>query len=981
MYKKFNIYYFICILTITIVTSLISVSFLKYEAWGNETSASTSSFDFSKPIRVGYYTSFTSFANEIDSINNKGYGVEIFEKIEEVSDLEFEYIPIEGDGIEALQNGDVDLTAFHPKTDERAEKILYSQSQYSKTYVSLMTDDLDMLYADYEAIDGKTVATFEGNIANERFSSMAESLGFSFEYVYGQAHNYTELDTDFVLGYSEHRDIEELNNVLDVGVYNYFLNVTFENKELLDTIDVIFYDIVATEGNFFLELEEKYVAKNLEITHRGLMRSEIETLQSRPLEVGYIADYAPISFMNEDGFPDGSMVHTLNYFAERFDFEVNYHPYSLDDPLSEYSNYDLLLTLYGQDENIWDYYITTESYYVMPLFAQINNDLYENNYEEQQLTESNLKIGTLPYLTVDFTSFDEMYPEATFIFYDDWHQMLDNLAAGELDMLLSTESSLTYAEIYLENTDSVTLSANTEVHMQYLLNDNIADTYLSIINAMLDQISNTEYKTIIEASANDFLPDKELTFLQFAGKYWYYFVFFVFIVMIGFIALYYHDQIKKKEALIQSYNTEPLTGFLAPHTFRDAMANILKDAAPGEYELIVFDIDMFKNINTYFSAEKGTEVILAMADTMKKTFAGTDVKISRRTAEQFLILRRVNEGGTLQEIYEKGFLPNIKKVINDKFEATMSFGNVIIDDPEEKITTIIGHAYAARLAGKKTRKTTFITFDEKMKKEYNNKTSILFRIDEAFDSQEFVVEYQPKIDFATLKVSGAEALVRWKPKAEKMIYPNDFIPIFEDNGTIIHLDLYVLDKVCKYISENNENMDIPRISVNLSSHTILAENIVDKICEITTRYEINPEYIELELTESAVETDTPLFLDVVKQLKETGFSISIDDFGAGVSSLNRLSNIEADILKLDKAFFDFKERDTRNAAVISDVLSMAKHLNMEVVAEGVETATQAQWIKGMGCDYAQGYYFAKPMSETDFRNLLTDKKQFEIDVE
>ncbi len=297
-----------------------------------------------------------------------------------------------------------------------------------------------------------------------------------------------------------------------------------------------------------------------------------------------------------------------------------------------------------------------------------------------------------------------------------------------------------------------------------------------------------------------------------------------------------------------------------------------------------------------------------------------------------------------------------------------------------KITALIGQADNARLEGKSKHKTTFITFDDKMKKQYENKINITFRMEQALKDNEFTVEYQPKIDFNTLKLGGAEALVRWTPKFGEKIFPDEFIPIFEENGFISYLDLFVLKEVCKCIKENCYKMGIPRISVNLSAHTVLSNYIVNNISDTLATYEVDASMIELELTESAVEANTDRFLSTVKKFKELGFSISIDDFGAGVSSLNRLSAVEADILKLDKAFFNLKDQGAKSTVVVADVITMAKHLNMKVVAEGVETAAQAMWLKGIGCDYAQGYYFAKPMSEERFKEVLVSDKEYKISL-
>ncbi len=976
------------IITIIFTLSLFFICYTAYatqnniaqsEEYSEAYNEDTTAFDFSKPIKVGYYSSFTSFANEINSLNNQGYGVEIFNKIEEVSDLEFEYIAIESDGLAALNNGSVDLMAFYPKTEQRAEKALFSQSPFSKTYVSLLSKDMSIMYGDFDALDGKTVATFEGNVANERLSTLSKSLNFSIEYVYGQPHNYTELEADFFLVYSDHKDAQQLNNVLDIGVYNYFLNTTFENKELLDKIEVIFYDIVTTEGNFFLELEEKYLAENVEINHRGLMPYEVEILQQRPLEVGYIADYAPISFTNESGEPDGAMVETLNYFSQRYNFEVNYHPYSINSDPNGRENYDILVTLYGSGNYDFEHFQLTEAYYIMPLYLQVHRDIYEQSSTQWDIFNSHRKVGLLPYQTTDFTTLFEDYPLTEFVYFNDWDTMLNAFAAREIDMFYSTESASTYASIYLKSTDSISLRSNFDVPMQFFINNKISDEYIPIFNVMLDRLHESSYELIIQTNANDFLPEQDMTLLEAFTNYWYLIVIFILAILMFFISYEAKKGREKQKALEIAYTTDSLTGFLTAQKFREVVDEKLTNAKPGEYEIISFDIDMFKTINTHFSAEKGTTIIVAIANALKNAFENTQTIISRRTADQFLIFRRVGIGGTIQQIYKQNILHAIENNINEKYKVSLSFGNVVIDNIEVKCTEIIGQADNARTAGKSTHKTTFITFENKMRKDYENKINITFRMEQALKDREFVVEYQPKIDFNTLRVGGAEALVRWVPKTGKKIYPDEFIPVFEKNGFISYLDLYVLDEVCKYIKQNSNIMDIPRISVNLSAHTVLADNIDTRISDVLTLYKISPDMIELELTESAVEANTEKFLSTVKKFKKLGLAISIDDFGAGVSSLNRLSAVEADILKLDKAFFGLKGQESKSNVVVTDVINMAKHLNMKVVAEGVETSTQAIWLKGIGCDYAQGYYFAKPMSSEDFKQLLIEKKLHVID--
>ncbi len=968
---------FMLILLLPITTVYVTEVDNAAQSEEEPTSNEIREFDFSQPIKVGYYSNLTHLVNDLDSLNNKGYGYEVLQKITEISDLEFEYVEIQGDLIDALNSGVVDIAGLNIKTDERQENLLFSLYPLTKAYSGLVSKNFNISYSDFSQIDGKTVATYPDNYAQNNFDKICDDYGISVEYVYGDMHNYTELEADLYLAYSGNREFTDYNNILNVGINNLYLATSYENSELMDTINDIYYQLIITEGNYFMELEEKYLSENIEINHRGLTIDEIETLRKRPLEVGYITGYSPISYTNDLGEPDGALVNVLNNFSERYGFLINYHPYNLNDPPEENDNFDILLTLYGKDGNDLENYVTTEAFYNIPMYAVVDLDSMGTT-DKTEIMASSPKIGLLPYQVIDFTHFIAAYPDTELIYYTVWHELLDDLITDEIDMLFCTETATTYVELYFDNENIFTIHTDTVAPMKLFINNDIAEEYVPIFNIIIDRYSDTEYAAILETNANKDLPSDETSFLEFLAMNWYYFVLLAFIIIGCFIALYYRGQISKREALLKSYNTDPVTGLMSINKFRATLDDVISKAKPNEYELISFDIDMFKTINTHFSSDRGTTIIKAISNALKIAFEGTNAIISRRMADQFLIFRRINDGDSIRHIYKNSILPAIEDNINTKYKVSLSFGSAIANNVT--VTTLIGQADNARLAGKPTHSTTFITFDDKMRKHYENKVNITFRMEQALKDREFTVEYQPKIDFTTLQLGGAEALVRWTPRLGEKMYPDDFIPIFEANGFISYLDLYVLDKVCKHIKTNCNKIEIPRIAVNLSAHTVLAENIVSRVSDILSIHDISPQRIELELTESAVEANTDKFLATVKQFKKLGFAISIDDFGAGVSSLNRLSAVEADVLKLDKAFFDLKDQGSNSTIVVADVINMAKHLKMKVVAEGVETAAQALWLQSIGCDYAQGYYFAKPMSENDFINLIREKKQYKISL-
>ncbi|HBH0945146.1 TPA: EAL domain-containing protein, partial [Clostridioides difficile] len=215
----------------------------------------------------------------------------------------------------------------------------------------------------------------------------------------------------------------------------------------------------------------------------------------------------------------------------------------------------------------------------------------------------------------------------------------------------------------------------------------------------------------------------------------------------------------------------------------------------------------------------------------------------------------------------------------------------------------------------------------------------------------------------------------WDNPQKGLIPPIEFIPVFERNGFIVNIDFYVFEEVCKKIREwMDEGQKVVPISVNLSRMHFVNSNFIEKFKLIVDKYKIPTRLIELELTETAVLDNIEGLLDTMNNLKEKGFVISMDDFGTGYSSLNLLKELPVDILKLDRAFFTEKDESNNEKIVISNVIKMAKELKMKVISEGVETISQVEFLKQIGCDMVQGYLFSKPMPVKEFEKIAFKKE-------
>lgn len=238
----------------------------------------------------------------------------------------------------------------------------------------------------------------------------------------------------------------------------------------------------------------------------------------------------------------------------------------------------------------------------------------------------------------------------------------------------------------------------------------------------------------------------------------------------------------------------------------------------------------------------------------------------------------------------------------------------------------------------------------------------------AINNNEFLIYLQPKFDTITEKIVGAEALIRRRVK-DKIIMPNEFVPIYEKTGDITKLDMYVLEEVCKLQNKWKKlNFPLIPISLNESRHHLKNKNHLEELKKIINKYKADSNLIELEMTENTVVEDINVAKKAAEDVKKLGFVVSMDDFGTGYSAFNILKDIEIDILKIDKEFFRNLEKNKRAQIIIETIIEMCKKLNIKTVAEGIENKRQLEFLKKIGCDAVQGYYFSKPITIEEFEN-------------
>jgi EAL domain-containing protein (putative c-di-GMP-specific phosphodiesterase class I) len=248
-----------------------------------------------------------------------------------------------------------------------------------------------------------------------------------------------------------------------------------------------------------------------------------------------------------------------------------------------------------------------------------------------------------------------------------------------------------------------------------------------------------------------------------------------------------------------------------------------------------------------------------------------------------------------------------------------------------------------------------------------------YKLRRAIEHKEFVLHYQPKFNLSTGQISGAEALIRWQPSDYETIYPLTFIQVAEETGLIVKIGQWVLNTACKKAKQLQQvtGKAIP-IAINVSPKQFRQPNFVEIVQDALILSDLKPELLELEITENIMIEDTPKFIETLQQLKAIGVKLSLDDFGTGYSSLSYLKDFPIDQLKVDRAFVHAIEEDANNMAILKAIIILGQSLGLRVVAEGVETEFQFDFVKSVGCDEVQGYYFSKPLPEAHFDRLIEE---------
>lgn len=438
----------------------------------------------------------------------------------------------------------------------------------------------------------------------------------------------------------------------------------------------------------------------------------------------------------------------------------------------------------------------------------------------------------------------------------------------------------------------------------------------------------------------------------------------------------YDELNKNRENMKKLAYTDYLTELPNRAAFTEMLDNIMLTIRNEETIAVMdIDIDNFKNINDSLGHSYGDELLIDVTYRLRQALDENDY-LARIGGDEFVIL---TQNLTSTEEYEE----KIKKIKNvfsypfvlftKEYFVTVSIGIAFAPKDGKTSQAIIKNVDSAMYVAKANGKNTYAYFDYSFNQKLTEKIETQSELRKALERDEFVLFYQAQMNLVTKQVVGFEALIRWKHPTKGLMSPDEFIYLAEENGLIIPIGKWVLRTACQQLKQWSEEYPDITMAVNLSARQFKDKDLVKMVCDIVEETGVNPKNLELEITETIALDDIEYTIATIQELNKIGVKFSLDDFGTGYSSMNYLKRLPVSNLKIDKSFLDTVMEDSSDQKIIQTIISLARNLNLHVIAEGVESFDQESFLQQANCDKAQGFLYSKPVPKDMAIQFLRNK--------
>ena len=924
-----------------------------------------------KLVRVGWYD---SSYNRVDSSGRRtGYAYEYQLKLAAYTGWSYEYV--NGSWPELMQmliDGEIDMMSDVSYTSERAELILYPELSMGteEYYLFVAPDDQDISSSDPSTLNGKRVGVNKDSIQETFYIDWARRNGVLAEIVevmYSEEESLHMLETgqlDAYVTVDSFTDPEQAKPVFKLGSSDFYFAVNKDRPDLLAELNAAMSKIQDENRYYNQQMFERYI--NTAGSNAFLTEEEEDWLAAHgAIRVGYQDNY--LAFCAADrqtGQLTGALKDYLNEASNclvnaDLTFEASAYPTVADaiDALKR-----------GEVDCVFPANFTGyegEKRGIVMTLPLMRTDVYALVRQEDlgsfarkehvvvAVNEGNPNYDA--FLADNFSGWRAVY-------YPSTEDCLKAVSNGVADCLLISSYRYNNLARLCEKYGLMTFPAGVGMDYCFAIDKSEPELY-AILSKAIGQIPASMVHTALSVyitedarlSLSDVLKDNLAAVMAIAAA--------VVLVILALLVRSMRTE-KKARLLISATETDGLTGLYNRDYFFQYANRMCREHPDTPMDAIVLNIEQFHMINALNGREFGDQILRVLGNEIRLTAKEAGGIGGRFGADRFDIFCR--SGVNYQEIFDR--LQGKLDILSPNASVRLRMGAASWQEDLEPVQ-LFDQARTACSMARGHYMNHLIVFNESVRRRELLDQRLLNDLRSALDSFEFEVYYQPKynIQFDPPKLVSAEALLRWQHPRLGMIPPDDFIPLFERNGKIGEVDKYVWNQAAKQITRWREQygVTIP-VSVNLSRVDVVDPELESTLDGILRQYQLEHKAFKLEVTETAYTENAEQVVRVVESLRRKGYEVEMDDFGTGYSSLNMLSTMPVDVLKMDREFIRNLEHSEKDSQLVALILGIAKNLDIPVVAEGVETESQLQMLKELGCSVVQGYFFSRPLHPVDF---------------
>lgn len=963
--KKFPLYViFLCILPI--------LTFPVYRTVAAETKEQEH-----KVIVVGWYEQ-DGYMREDSNGQLTGFGIDYLEAIARYTGWEYRFVKgSRKQCLNWLESGKIDLMSPVSTTLElgnaKTARVIIGDDY---GYIYKPGNNFSLSYGDARQMRNVTLGIKRDSGMEENFERYCKENGITFyDIIYFDS--VEEMQKQLVEEKIDAMVTDSFVNLSNMKVIGRFFNgqVTFASAddEILAQLNRAMEEIKMHNPGFTDELREMYFA---EASHNHLEYTWEEKVflnTRKEYDVVLCANQYPVCYQTEKEYK-GIAIDVLKKIEHHTGLTFNLHfvdSYIQGQELLEGGKADILgsyVLASGAQEAFQNAGSQSGKEYTTQFYTASLALVGKRNLK----MEDALKVAVPRWFTKGKDKLKILYPQYEYISYENDTDCFEAILNKEVDAAVQFDSKVNEFSVYKKYNEIQNLKyIPGNYAVSFIIYDE-SGILPPVMGKAIDSISETS-RAAIEKDNIQHISIDQLSFWDFIVQYKLYLLVGILTIIFLTYGFGYYRKYKRELENKEIAYKDSVADISSMQKFRLDVTPIIQGHEKDKYYALAVDVDKFKVINDLYGYEQGDRVIVFLARMLKKKLTQKDY-ITRNHADNFVIFKYSESVREVEE-YLKAVFAAIEEVLAKRdthYHLVLKAGIYHLEGNDGILSSIIDKANLAKGHIAHIHKSTYRMYEEHMRQQNIDAKYLENEMQDALKTGQFCIYLQPQVDFKTKKVVSAEALVRWNHPRDGMIPPFRFLPVFEKNGFINRLDFYVWEQAIKTIARwREQKKHMVPIAINLSRVDVQNDNMAEELRGLMNKYGLESRWIKTELTESICVEGDELMLERMQELKKLGLKIAVDDFGSGYSSLHMLKKMPIDILKIDKSFLDFDlDMDIRDEIVIRDIVEMGKHLDLQTIAEGVETKEQSDFLENIGCDIAQGYFYGKPMPVEEFEDLL-----------